>query len=202
LSVTAVEFNKPVEQGGSVQIKSMICGCRRLRGRLDVRTQGDKQSVTIRPQGDTEVSAVSIAFAQRIRLPGLRFSGWRPACRVPRPWPAAGEDAACPQTRENRKRSREPGVLCGSRRRKASLRPAWQAPVWKATLAQAFETRQKEIHFPSRTRAATHQFKEKQMVRRGLAIAKNLQMRQLHPRQGCHPMDVGSKSRVAGEKGS
>jgi hypothetical protein len=30
--------------------------------RLDVRTQGGKQSVTIRPQGDTEVSAVSIAL--------------------------------------------------------------------------------------------------------------------------------------------
>src|ERR1700730_4018051 len=30
--------------------------------RLDVRTQGDRQSVTIRPQGGTEVSAVSIAL--------------------------------------------------------------------------------------------------------------------------------------------
>ncbi|MGS0740152.1 hypothetical protein ACVBEG_27425 [Pseudomonas sp. GG8] len=30
--------------------------------RLDVRIQGDKQSVTIRPQGDTEVSAVSISL--------------------------------------------------------------------------------------------------------------------------------------------
>jgi hypothetical protein len=30
--------------------------------RLDVRTQGGEQSVTIRPQGDTEVSAVSIAL--------------------------------------------------------------------------------------------------------------------------------------------
>ncbi len=30
--------------------------------RLDVRIQGDKQAVTIRPQGDTEVSAVSIAL--------------------------------------------------------------------------------------------------------------------------------------------
>ena len=30
--------------------------------RLDVRTQGDKQSVTIRPQGGTEVSAVSISL--------------------------------------------------------------------------------------------------------------------------------------------
>ena len=30
--------------------------------RLDVRTQGDKQAVTLRPQGDTEVSAVSIAL--------------------------------------------------------------------------------------------------------------------------------------------
>jgi hypothetical protein len=30
--------------------------------RLDVRIQGDKQSVSIRPQGDTEVSAVSIAL--------------------------------------------------------------------------------------------------------------------------------------------
>ncbi|MGH6847391.1 MAG: hypothetical protein ACREC0_08110 [Methylocella sp.] len=30
--------------------------------RLDVRTQGDKQSVTIRPQGGAEVSAVSISL--------------------------------------------------------------------------------------------------------------------------------------------
>jgi hypothetical protein len=30
--------------------------------RLDVRTQGDKQAVTIRPQGGTEVSAVSISL--------------------------------------------------------------------------------------------------------------------------------------------
>jgi len=30
--------------------------------RLDIRIQGDKQSVTIRPQGDTEVSAVSISL--------------------------------------------------------------------------------------------------------------------------------------------
>jgi hypothetical protein len=30
--------------------------------RLAVRTQGERQSVTIRPQGDTEVSAVSIAL--------------------------------------------------------------------------------------------------------------------------------------------
>ncbi|MGH6835225.1 MAG: hypothetical protein ACREC9_06675 [Methylocella sp.] len=30
--------------------------------RLDVRTHGDMQSVTIRPQGDTEVAAVSIAL--------------------------------------------------------------------------------------------------------------------------------------------
>ena len=30
--------------------------------RLDVRTQGDKQSVTLKPQGDTEVSAVSISL--------------------------------------------------------------------------------------------------------------------------------------------
>jgi hypothetical protein len=30
--------------------------------RLDVRTHGDKQSVTIRPQGGTEVSAVSISL--------------------------------------------------------------------------------------------------------------------------------------------
>jgi hypothetical protein len=30
--------------------------------RLDVRIRGDKQSVTIRPQGDTKVSAVSIAL--------------------------------------------------------------------------------------------------------------------------------------------
>ena len=30
--------------------------------RLDVRTQGDKQSVTIRPQGGTDVTAVSIAL--------------------------------------------------------------------------------------------------------------------------------------------
>ncbi|MGB6327166.1 MAG: hypothetical protein WBG11_15715 [Methylocella sp.] len=30
--------------------------------RLDVRIQGDKQSVTIRPQGDTEVSAVAISL--------------------------------------------------------------------------------------------------------------------------------------------
>jgi hypothetical protein len=30
--------------------------------RLDVRTHDDKQSVTIRPQGDTEVSAVSISL--------------------------------------------------------------------------------------------------------------------------------------------
>jgi hypothetical protein len=30
--------------------------------RLDVRTQGERQSVTIRPHGDTEVSAVSIAL--------------------------------------------------------------------------------------------------------------------------------------------
>jgi|SRR5450631_1005256 hypothetical protein len=30
--------------------------------RLDVRTHGDKQSVTIRPQGGTDVSAVSIAL--------------------------------------------------------------------------------------------------------------------------------------------
>ena len=30
--------------------------------RLDMRTQGDKQSVTIRPQGGTDVTAVSIAL--------------------------------------------------------------------------------------------------------------------------------------------
>ena len=30
--------------------------------RLDVRIQGDKQSVSIRPHGDTEVSAVSISL--------------------------------------------------------------------------------------------------------------------------------------------
>jgi len=30
--------------------------------RLDVRTQGDKQSVTLKPQGDSEVSAVSISL--------------------------------------------------------------------------------------------------------------------------------------------
>jgi hypothetical protein len=30
--------------------------------RLDVQTQGDKQSVTLKPQGDTEVSAVSISL--------------------------------------------------------------------------------------------------------------------------------------------
>ena len=30
--------------------------------RLDVRTHGDRQSVTIRPQGDTDVTAVSIAL--------------------------------------------------------------------------------------------------------------------------------------------
>ncbi|MGA7385119.1 MAG: hypothetical protein WBW81_10665 [Methylocella sp.] len=30
--------------------------------RLDVRTHGDKQSVTIKPQGGTDVSAVSIAM--------------------------------------------------------------------------------------------------------------------------------------------
>jgi hypothetical protein len=30
--------------------------------RLDVRTHGDRQSVTIRPHGDTEVSAVSISL--------------------------------------------------------------------------------------------------------------------------------------------
>jgi hypothetical protein len=30
--------------------------------RLDVRTQGDRQSVTLKPQGDTEVSAVSISL--------------------------------------------------------------------------------------------------------------------------------------------
>jgi hypothetical protein len=30
--------------------------------RLDVRIQGDKQSVTLKPQGDTEVSAVSISL--------------------------------------------------------------------------------------------------------------------------------------------
>ncbi len=29
---------------------------------LDVRTHGDKQSVTIRPQGDSDISAVSIAL--------------------------------------------------------------------------------------------------------------------------------------------
>ncbi len=33
--------------------------------RLDVRTQGDKQSVTLKPQGDTEVSAVSISLHKR-----------------------------------------------------------------------------------------------------------------------------------------
>ena len=33
--------------------------------RLDVRIQGDKQSVSIRPHGDTEVSAVSIALRKR-----------------------------------------------------------------------------------------------------------------------------------------
>ena len=33
--------------------------------RLDVRTHGDRQSVTIRPQGGTEVSAVSIALRKR-----------------------------------------------------------------------------------------------------------------------------------------
>src|SRR6202521_3600226 len=36
----------------------------------------------------------------------------------------------------------------------------------------------------------------------GFGVAKIRRMRQLHPRQGCHPVDVGSKSRVAGEKGS
>jgi hypothetical protein len=30
--------------------------------RIDVRTQGDKQSVTLKPQGDTDVAAVSIAL--------------------------------------------------------------------------------------------------------------------------------------------
>jgi hypothetical protein len=37
---------------------------------------------------------------------------------------------------------------------------------------------------------------------RGFGIAKILKKRQLHPRQGFHPVDVGSKSSVAGEKGS
>jgi Transposase DDE domain group 1 len=37
---------------------------------------------------------------------------------------------------------------------------------------------------------------------RGFGIAKILKMRQLHPRQGYHPVDVGSKSSVAGETGS
>src|SRR3984893_10688425 len=38
--------------------------------RLDVRTQGERQSVTIRPQGGTDVTAVSIALRKRIRLSG------------------------------------------------------------------------------------------------------------------------------------
>jgi hypothetical protein len=33
-----------------------------FKARLDVRTQGDKQSVTLKPLGDTEVSAVSISL--------------------------------------------------------------------------------------------------------------------------------------------
>jgi hypothetical protein len=33
-----------------------------FNARLEVRTQGDKQSVTLKPQGDTEVSAVSISL--------------------------------------------------------------------------------------------------------------------------------------------
>jgi hypothetical protein len=33
--------------------------------RLDVRTQGDKQSVTIRPQGSSDVTSVSIALRKR-----------------------------------------------------------------------------------------------------------------------------------------
>jgi hypothetical protein len=37
---------------------------------------------------------------------------------------------------------------------------------------------------------------------RGFGIAKILTKRQLHPRQGYHPVDAGSKSSVAGEKGS
>jgi hypothetical protein len=37
---------------------------------------------------------------------------------------------------------------------------------------------------------------------RGSGIAKILKKRQLHPRQACHPVDVGSKSSVAGKKGS
>jgi hypothetical protein len=37
---------------------------------------------------------------------------------------------------------------------------------------------------------------------RGFGIAKILKKRQLHPRYGCYPVDAGSKSSVAGEKGS
>jgi hypothetical protein len=37
---------------------------------------------------------------------------------------------------------------------------------------------------------------------RGFGIAKILKKRQLDLRQGSHPVDVGSKSSVAGEKGS
>jgi hypothetical protein len=33
--------------------------------RLDVRTHGDKQSVTIRPQGSSDVTSVSIALRKR-----------------------------------------------------------------------------------------------------------------------------------------
>jgi hypothetical protein len=37
---------------------------------------------------------------------------------------------------------------------------------------------------------------------RGFGIAKIFKKQQLHPRQGCHAVDVGSKSSVAGEKES
>jgi hypothetical protein len=36
---------------------------------------------------------------------------------------------------------------------------------------------------------------------RGFGIAKILKTRQLHPRQGGRPVDVGSKSSVAGKNG-
>lgn len=47
----------------STEILANVTGAG-FSARLDVRTQGNKQSVTIRPQGGTDVAAVSIALSK------------------------------------------------------------------------------------------------------------------------------------------
>jgi hypothetical protein len=50
-----------ISEGGSLS-GSWAEATRGVAGHLDLRTQGDRQSVTIRPQGGTDVTAVSIAL--------------------------------------------------------------------------------------------------------------------------------------------